>query len=100
MLLTKKFWTPIGTKDNPFNGRFDFKDHAISGIYLAYTFEPLNHGGLFGVLGEQAIILSSSASIWYVYPIVAIAVLMVALLVVTILIARKRGKRREALSKI
>lgn len=40
-------WTPIGTKDNAFAGKFDGAGHTISGIYYVGTDEDENHG-LFG----------------------------------------------------
>lgn len=97
--LTDKFWTPIGTEENNFNGYFNFNDHKITGIYHAFMFEVVSFDGLFGVLGNSAEIVLNQTSLWYVYLIVAIILLLLILLIVLLLIARKRRLRREQLAK-
>ena len=52
---SKRAWTPIGTKDQPYCGTFDGKDHSISGLYFAIS-EPnltneAQYASLFGVVG-------------------------------------------------
>lgn len=96
--LTEKFWTPIGTENYAFNGVFNFNNHKISGINLAYYYSPISYNGLFGNLGSSARILTSETSYWYVYLIVGIVLLIVILLVILILLNRKKKKRREELS--
>lgn len=97
--LNSKFWTPIGTSANSFNGHFNFNNHKITGVYTAYFYNPVSYNGLFGVLGSNAEIVESSDSLWYVYLVVGLVVLLILLLVILILVNRKRKKQREELSK-
>ena len=96
--LTEKFWTPIGTENYMFNGVFNFNNHKIAGINLAYYYSPIYYNGLFGCLGSDARIIAGETSYWYVYLIVAIVLLIAILLVILILLNRKKKKRREELS--
>lgn len=96
--LNSKFWTPIGTNQNSFNGHFNFNNHKISGVYTAYFYNPVSYNGLFGVLGTNAKIVESSESLWYVYLIVGLVILMILLLILLILTNKKHKKRRDELS--
>lgn len=97
--LNEKFWTPIGTDSNSFNGYFNFNNHKIGGVYTAYFYNPVSYNGLFGVLGTNAkIVENGEVSLWYVYLIIGLVVLMVLLLIILILTNKKRKKRREELS--
>ena len=59
-------WTPIGGSDYAFNGSFDGRGHAISGITLGSQESPLTldkdniYIGLFGVLGSSAYVKNVS----------------------------------------
>ena len=97
--LIEKFWTPIGTEENKFNGYFNFNDHKVSGIYHAFMFETVSYDGLFGVLGDNARIVLNKTSLWYIYLIIAILILLIILIIVLLLVARKRKLRREQLAK-
>ena len=96
--LNEKFWTPIGTDSNAFNGYFNFNKHNISGVYTAYFYNPVSYNGLFGVLGTNAKIVQNEESLWYVYLIIGLVVLIVLLLIILILTNKKRKKRRKELS--
>ena len=97
--LTSKFWTPIGTEENSFNGHFDFNNHKINGIYTAYFYDPVHYNGLFGVLGFNAQIVEKTESIWYIYLIIGLLLLLIIILIILILLSRKRKRQREELSK-
>ncbi|MGN1201614.1 MAG: InlB B-repeat-containing protein [Candidatus Caccovivens sp.] len=97
--LSEKFWTPIGTQENYFNGYFNFNDHKITGINNDIFYEETRYGGLFGVLGSNAQIVTSEPNYWFVYVIVGIAVSLGVLIVALIWRARRKKKRREELSK-
>lgn len=45
-------WTPIGTVDHNFRGKFDGQGHTISGLYLNDS--RTGNVGLFGVVGSPA----------------------------------------------
>ena len=97
--LNEMFWTPIGTKINPFNGIFDFNNHKVVGIYTVKFYEETHYGGLFGVIGEKAIFIVNHTSLWYIYLIIGLLLLLLLLLLILILSARKRKKNREEMSK-
>ena len=97
--IDEKFWTPIGTEENSFNGYFNFNDHTVSGIFTAYFYSPVSYNGLFGVLGPNANIVQREVSLWYVYLIVGLVLLLLILLIILILANRRNKKRREELSK-
>ena len=96
--LGEKFWTPIGTVINPFNGTFNFNNHRISSIGLAVVYDVTSHGGLFGVIGENANIILTVTNYWYIYIIIGIVLLMLLILIILLVINRKRKKRREELN--
>lgn len=46
-------WTPVGNRDNSFNGIFDGDGHTVGGLYVPDTTEC---PGLFGMGGDDAVI--------------------------------------------
>ena len=59
---TDKGWTPIGTKETPFWGTFDGRNHTISGVWIN---QPTSDNiGLFGYIdGSNSLYYSGSATI-------------------------------------
>ena len=51
-----KPWTPIGTTKTPYLGKFDGDMHTISGIYGDDAVSEKDYEGLFGCIGDDAII--------------------------------------------
>ena len=49
-------WTPIGDSSNTFQGTFDGDGHTISGLYITATGSGAGNLGLFGNLGNSAVI--------------------------------------------
>lgn len=96
--LEDKFWTPIGTEENPFNGTFNFNNHKINGIYLASHYDSIAYNGLFGVIGEDAIIIYNIQSIGYIFIIMGIILGLFVILILSIVLAKKRKKLREELN--
>ncbi len=97
--LSAKFWTPIGTEENPFNGTFNFNGNTITSIYLAQIYSMTSYGGLFGVVGEKANIYLSEDNFWYVYVIVSVVGVLVILLVILLVWNKKKKKIREELER-
>ena len=97
--LGEEFWTPIGTREQFFNGYFNFNDHSISGIGLAMEYNPIRYNGLFGVIGSKATIILGKTSYWYLWLILIILLLLILIIVVLIVVNRKKKKEREKLSK-
>lgn len=54
----KKQWTPIGTKEHPFEGEFDGDGHVIAGLFLKAGSETM-YQGLFGCV-QHAVIKNTS----------------------------------------
>lgn len=50
----KKQWTPIGTKEHPFEGTFDGGGHAIAGLFIKAGSESM-YQGLFGCVQSAVI---------------------------------------------
>lgn len=96
--LSDCFWTPIGTKQNAFNGEFDFGKCKISGIYNAYFYSPIHYNGLFGYLGPNANIHETNNDLWYILLAAGIFVIMLILLIVLILRNKRKKKRRQELA--
>ena len=97
--LGEKFWTPIGTEENPFNGTFNFNGYTITSVYLARIYDSTSYGGLFGVLGENATIIISTQDLWYVFVIVGVGGLLIILLVALLIWNKKKKKQREELER-
>lgn len=97
--LNEKFWTPIGTLANPFNGTFNFNAHVISDIYLAQVYSPTSYGGLFGVIGNSAHIYRNQESYWYIFLIILILILLLILLIILLIYNKRKKQKREELNK-
>lgn len=98
IVLSERFWTPIGTVEYSFNGYFNFNNHTVTGIYNAYYYDTVSYGGLFGVLSPNAVIVMRVENLWYVYLIVGIVVILIVILVTSILVSRKKKKARQRLA--
>ena len=96
--LTNAFWTPIGTEENAFAGRFNFAGHTISGVAMATYFAPIEYNGLFGVVDPSARITLKNTSLWHVFLAVGLSLAVVVAVPTLTIIARKRRKRRQTLS--
>lgn len=98
--LDGRFFTPIGTAENPFNGVFDFGKFQITGVThsQAYTQPQTSYEGVFWHLGTNAKIIKD-VSIFYI--IIASITGGVAILFggfIAIVIVRR--KRRHELSTL
>ena len=96
--LSQYFWTPIGNDDYAFNGSFDFANHNVYGINLAYTCDKINYNGLFSNVGINGKIFSSNANYWYIYLVVVLFIFMLAILFVLLFVHKKHRKEREKLA--
>ena len=52
--LKDRFWTPIGTKENPFDGTMEFKYFATEIYPDRDDYEQLHYNGLFGYITDNA----------------------------------------------
>ena len=96
--LGKYFWTPIGTTEYAFNGRFNFGGHLITIIYLPFEYSQTSHNGLFGVVGADAVIIENNTNVLWWYLAGALGVGLVASAASVVFYARKRKKIRQKMS--
>ncbi len=95
--LVDKFWTPIGTQENPFNGTFNFNGHSVLNIYHAVPYDPTYYSGLFGVIGNDVKIILNIQNYWYIYVIIAIVIVLIILLIILLVYNKKKKEKREEL---
>lgn len=95
--LGSKFWTPIGTNENPFNGTFNFNGHSVLNIYHATPYSPTYYSGLFGVIGNGANIIMNVQNYWYIFVIIAIVIVLIILLIILLVYNKKKKEKREEL---
>ena len=91
-----KFWQPIGTHDNPFNGTMDLGEHSISNVNLAENFTNPNptYNKLFWVLGDKAVIIQANHVLAIVLGVVGGLLLLAIIIIVTFVIIRKKKKKK------
>ncbi len=94
--LVERFWQPIGTASNPFDGTFEITDFRADNVLLdkAYSVTYLN--GLFGYITDNAIFIIGERNYSPTLTIILVAVgtsLAIAA-IVTILVVRKRRRMR------
>ena len=95
--LVDKFWTPIGTEENPFNGTFNFNGHSVLNIYHAVPYNPTYYSGLFGVIGNDVNIILNVQNYWYIFVIIAIVIVLIILLIILLVYNKKKKEKREEL---
>ena len=98
-----KFWTPIGTRENPFNGTIHFRKYSISNIehepYTTYENPTTRFSGVFWICTEHAKILQTNSEIVLALSIVGGVVgLLLLILLIILILRRKRKKRMEELA--
>lgn len=92
--FTGKYWVPIGTEENPFNGTMYLKEYSISNIlhYRSYD-PPTSYGGLFWILGEDARIEQQDYTLVIVLSVVGGVIFLILLALLIILLVRKKKKK-------
>lgn len=94
-----KYWVPIGTHENPFNGTMRLGEFTISNIVHYTSYNPeTSYGGLFWILGDDARITQSNNTLVIVLSIIGGIILLLLLILLIILLIRK--KKKEELEKI
>jgi len=91
-----KYWEPIGTEENPFNGTFDLGEYDIKNVehYMNYSNPKTTNGGLFRYLGENAKIIQNAKSTVMIWIIAASAVVVVIGIFIVIFIVRKKKRNK------
>jgi len=100
-----RFWIPIGTRDIPFNGTFNFGNIVVSNVEhdpdlsLTYKDPSTRFNGLFWVCGENAKFIQANSNLVLALSIVGgVLVLLLIILLVLLLLRRKKKKRMEQLA--
>lgn len=94
MNLEERFWQPIGTKENPFDGTFDYVDNVVSNLELDKHYDVTNQNGLFGYITDNARFLRSEAN--YTLAIILISsIILIIILIILILWLWTRHKKKK-----
>ncbi len=100
--LNEKFWVPIGTAENPFNGVFDLGKHTITGPMFAQSYPKCDWEkycpGIFAFVAEEAEIILERSMTPTIIIIVAIVAVIIFALVVSVIIIRSKKKKIKKLS--
>lgn len=89
-----KYWVPIGTKENPFNGVMYLKDYNISNILHYTTYDPTtSYGGLFWILGDKVKIVQEDNTLVIILSVVGGLIFLILLILLIILLIRKKKKK-------
>lgn len=104
MNLAERFWQPIGTKENPFDGTFNLQDYKVTDLLLDKNYEVTHMDGLFGYITENAklitrpnnftvaiIVISSTASLLFI---------VILTIVIIIILKRRRMRKLSTASTI
>ena len=91
-----KYWEPIGTGTNPFNGVMDLADYSIenTSFYQDYTNPSPSYNGLFWVIGDDAVIMQTNNALWIALSIAGGVILLALIFILAFVIARKRKKKK------
>ena len=101
MNLDERFWQPIGTKENPFDGTFDYIDNSVINLELDQYYEVINQNGLFGYITENAKFIRSQANYTLAIVLISSIILLIILIVLILwLWTRHKKKKMEKLATI
>ncbi len=91
-----RYWEPVGTEENPFNGTFNLGEYDIKGVthYKTYSNPKTSYSGLFWHLGENAKIIQINNSA-LIAGIVGGILLLLLLILLIIYIVRRQAKRKR-----
>ena len=104
MYLGQRFWQPIGTRENPFDGTFDLSDYKVNELTLDQIYTVTNLEGLFGYITENAKFITKAknytAAIIIISVASALVVAAVAAIVIVVVVKRKKMKKLQVNSNI
>ncbi len=98
--LSGRYWSPIGTESNPFNGKFYYRNYSISNVSVVYNYSgDLTRGGVFGYITENAEFEMPQGD-WLIAVIIVSVVLLLIIiaLIIFFVIRNKRKKKLEQLA--
>ena len=92
--LVDKFWVPIGTKENPFDGTFDFVDNDVTNLYTDKYYEVTNCDGLFGYITENAKFIRNKADYTLTIILISSLIGLIVLIIIILLLWKNRKKKK------
>ena len=98
--LSGRYWSPIGTESNPFNGKFYYRNYSISNVSVVYNYSgDLTRGGVFGYITDNAEFEMPQGD-WLIAVIIVSVVLLLIIiaLIIFFVIRNKRKKKLEQLA--
>lgn len=98
--LSGRYWSPIGTESNPFNGKFYYRNYSISNVSVVYGYEgDRTYGGVFGYITDNAEFEMPQGD-WLIAVIIVSVVLLLIIiaLIIFFVIRNKRKKKLEQLA--
>ncbi len=95
--LLERFWQPIGTEQNPFNGTFDLKNYRVTELLLDKEYAVTHLDGLFGYITENAKFLTSPSDFTVAMIIMGsvLGLILLIILIIILIIVSKRKKMRK-----
>lgn len=91
-----RYFEPIGTKENPFNGTIDLGAYEFTNVshYRDYTNPNPSYSGLFWHLGKNAKIKAEKTSFIVLIIVIVAVVLVIGIIIFLIFFFRKRKKKQ------
>ena len=97
--MTGRYWSPIGTQENMFNGKFYYRNHNITGIDVVYGYSgEYSRDGVFGYVTSNAEIQLTEND--YTLAIIIICVVVVLIIIALVLFFVLRAKRKKKLEEL
>ena len=94
--FTGKYWEPIGTEENPFNGVMDIGGHQLYNIlhYKNYSNPSTSYSGLFWHITENAQIIQNDYTLIIVLSVIGGIIFLLLLILIIILLIRRSKKNK------
>ena len=91
-----KYWEPVGTRENPFNGILDLGSYNITDIsfYGEYTNPDPAYFGLLWIYTEHALIIQTNNVLGIILGIVFSILFLILLIILIFIIVKKKKKKK------
>ncbi len=94
--LIDKFWEPIGTQTNAFNGTFDMGTYKIENVehFTVYSDPTTSYNGVFRYLGSNARVLTADNTLAIALGIAGGVIILILLILLIVLLTRRAKKKK------